>query len=151
MLTELSANNTADYYLHVDHQGSIMAKSNASGTVEAYARYDPFGARLQVTSDVPFGFAGTRYDPQGEHCVLGVRRYDPVQGRFTTRDTRPSNVWDPWTWNLYTYCKSSQQNCIDPTGHTAEYVAVEGVTGRIPTWLGLQATAGIVGAHRHHA
>jgi len=49
---------------------------------------------------------------------MGARHYDPVQGRFVTRDSRSGNVGEPWTWNLYTYCKNSPQNFIDPTGHS---------------------------------
>jgi len=69
---------------------------------------------------VPFGLAGARYDPMIAGYALGSRCYDPALGRFTTRDTWPSNVWEPWTWNLYQYCKNSPQNYVDPTGHQVE-------------------------------
>jgi len=51
-----------NYYAFTDHIGSIMAKANASGTVEGYAKYDPFGATLTALSGVSFGFAGARWD-----------------------------------------------------------------------------------------
>ena len=72
---------------------------------------------LTALSGVPFGLAGARYDPRIAGYALGSRCYDPALGRFTTRDTWPSNVWEPWTWNLYQYCKNSPQNYVDPTGH----------------------------------
>ena len=63
--------------------------------------YDEFG---QVVADTnpgfqPFGFAGGLYDADTGLTRFGARDYDPVVGRWTSKD--PARF--SGGWNLYAY------------------------------------------------
>jgi hypothetical protein len=48
--------------------------------------------------------------------ILGARYYDPVTGRFITRDTVFGKLTDPPSQNRYVYCMNNPHKYIDPDG-----------------------------------
>ncbi|EQD68592.1 YD repeat-containing protein, partial [mine drainage metagenome] len=77
--------------------------------------YDVWG---NVTSDTnpgfqPFGFAGGLYDADTGLVHFGARDYDPVTGRWTTRDPLGFAGGDT---NLYGYVLQDPINLEDPSG-----------------------------------
>ena len=104
------------YRIISDPLGSPVEVINtATGAVVEQISYDAWGS---ITSDTnpgfqPFGFAGGLYDADTGLVHFGARDYDPVIGRWTTRDPLGFASADT---DLYAYVESDPVNAIDPTG-----------------------------------
>jgi RHS repeat-associated protein len=104
------------YRIISDPLGSPVEVINAAtGAVVEQITYDPWGT---ITSDTnpgfqPFGFAGGLYDADTGLVHFGARDYDPVIGRWTTRDPLGFAGGDT---NLYGYVLQDPVNGIDPLG-----------------------------------
>ena len=104
------------YRIITDHLGTPRYVLEASGgTAAQMMSVDEFG---NVQSDSrpgfqPFGFAGGLYDPDTHLVRFGARDYDPLIGRWTTKDPL---LFDGGTLGLYEYVYSDPVNNTDPTG-----------------------------------
>ena len=104
------------YRILCDHLGSPRrVVDTATGAVVQEMTYDAFGGVLSDTNPgfQPFGFAGGIYDADTGLVLFGWRSYDPVTGRWTSRDPIAFKGGDP---NLYAYVRSDPVNLIDPLG-----------------------------------
>jgi RHS repeat-associated protein len=104
------------YRLIVDHLGSIRLVVDVStGAIAQRLDYDEYGRILADTSPgfQPFGFAGGLYDGDTGLVHFGAREYDPVIGRWLSRD--PIG-FDGGDGNLYAYVGNDPVNRIDPFG-----------------------------------
>lgn len=108
------------YRILTDPLGSPrLVVHGTSGAVVQRLDYDAWG---KITTDStpgfqPFGFAGGLYDRTLGLIRFGARDYDPLFGRWTTKDT--------WRFrsrelNLYAYSANDPLNRLDPTGHKSE-------------------------------
>ena len=107
-------------YLLTDHLGSIVAVTDASGTLTSQQRYLPFG---EVRSDVG-SIAETDLAYTGQRAVdsLGLldyhaRFYDAALGRFISPDSIVSDPANPQALNRYSYTLNNPIRYNDPTGH----------------------------------
>jgi RHS repeat-associated protein len=112
LVARIKPDGTTHYY-HGDFRGSIIAMTNASGTITHKYSYDAFGNTIdQVEPDYnPFkyvGLWGVMEETNGLH-FMRARYYDPKIGRFISEDP----VWD---FNLYEYANSNPLTNIDPKG-----------------------------------
>ncbi len=103
---------TTSYY-HQDALGSVIALSNAAGTVTESYKYDAFGT-VQTPSSLGnrFLFTGREFDQQTSLYYYRARYYSPSLGRFLSRDPL-SYAPDA---NLYRYVGNNSGNWIDPLG-----------------------------------
>jgi len=87
----------------------------ASLTVSQQIDYDSFGNIVSDTNPgfQPFGFAGGIYDRETNLTRFGSRDYDPITGRWTTKD---QVRFDGGDINLYRYVVGDPVNDVDPTG-----------------------------------
>jgi RHS repeat-associated protein len=119
-----SPSATASYY-HADGLGSLLALTNATGSVTATQRFDAFGLKLAGAGTVPtYGYTGREPDATGL-VYYRARYYDPTVGRFTQRD--PVGYLDGI--NRYAYVGNNPVNFTDPNGLLARQVG---------TWLDTQ-------------
>ena len=99
------------HYL-TDGLGSVLR----FGTLE-YPAYDVFGAPPGVEVSIPvtndFRFAGEQKDPTGLY-YLRARYYDPVVGRFVSRDPLASSV--EWQGHHFAYAANNPVLMVDPLG-----------------------------------
>jgi RHS repeat-associated protein len=104
------------YRVVTDHLGSPRLVINTNtGVIAQRLDYDPFGRTTADSSPglQPFGFTGGIVDPDTGFVHLGARDYDPVTGRFTSKDPTRFAGGDA---NLYAYAADDPVNNIDPSG-----------------------------------
>jgi RHS repeat-associated protein len=121
-----SGGNTA-WYL-TDHLGSVRDLVSSSGTELDHIAYDSYGNILSESNAANgdrFKYAGIQYDNTTGLSYDQARWYDPVTGRFISRD--PSGFGGGDT-NLYRYVGNGPTDAIDPSG-LAYYQGGEGQQG----------------------
>jgi RHS repeat-associated protein len=104
------------YRIITDQLGSPrLVVSAADGSVAQQMDFDEFGRVVRDTNPgfQPFGFAGGLLDATTGLIRFGRRDYDPVSGRWTSRD--PLLFAEEET-NLYLYADDDPVNLSDPSG-----------------------------------
>ncbi|MBU7017201.1 MAG: RHS repeat-associated core domain-containing protein [Theionarchaea archaeon] len=82
--------------------------------------YKPFGEQLNET-DERYTYNGKELDETGLY-YYGARYYDPVIGRFISRDPLSGNEESPQTLNRYIYCLNNPLKYVDPAGESVRSV-----------------------------
>jgi len=102
------------YYYHVDGLGSVTMLTRADKTVANRYVYDDFGGFRSRTEAVTnsYAFTGREYDAAVDLIFYRARYYDPLIGRFLTRD--PAGMGN--AANLYAYVGNNPVNHVDPSG-----------------------------------
>jgi RHS repeat-associated protein len=127
--TQRSNGSTDTFYLHKDHQGSVIATTNASGAVVSQAIYDPWGKRTAVylhstlasfTTSEPTdrGYTGHKHIKDLDIIHMGGRIYDPTLGRFLQADPLIQAPTDSQSYNRYAYVRNNPMSMTDPTGYS---------------------------------
>jgi RHS repeat-associated protein len=116
--------NNIEYRILSDQLGSPRLVANAStGAIVQRMREDEFGNVVEDTSpgDTPFGFAGGLYDADTGLVRFGARDYDPVVGRWISKD--PIR-FDGGQANIYAYVNNDPINAVDLAGTGAEVLVL---------------------------
>jgi RHS repeat-associated protein len=113
----LSGAWTPSFYIY-DGLGTVRMMASLAGTVTDTYEYDAFGNMLAKTGATPnvYLYRGERYDPDLKLYYLRARWYNPVTGRFMTRDPYSGSAYDPASLHRYNYARSNPSNFLDPSG-----------------------------------
>jgi RHS repeat-associated protein len=104
-----------DYYVHTDHQGSVIRVTDSVGAVVNSYEYDAYGRRLTAVAgvEIAYGYTGREYDAESGLMFYRARTYDPATGRFLQTDPLGFTAGDA---NLYRYVGNKPVNFRDPSG-----------------------------------
>ena len=113
-------------YLHTDHLGSVVAKTNEAGLVTERYHYTPFGQPEDpsiLNNEV--SYTGHVYDDDINLTYMQARYYDPVIGRFYSND--PVDALGHFYegngiqgFNRFAYANNNPYKYIDPDGRKIE-------------------------------
>jgi len=89
--------------------------------------YDAFGNEINHTGTTPnnYLYRGEQWDPDLGLYYLRARYYNPVTGRFMSRDPEDGIPTDPVTMQTYVYADGDPVNATDPNGRSAVLEDVE--------------------------
>ena len=106
------------YYIHTDHQGSVLAVTDASGNHVFKATYDPWGRQTVETNTIAFyrGYTGHEMLKQGSLINMNGRIYDPAIGLFLSPDNYVQQPWNSQNFNRYSYCLNNPLKYTDSSG-----------------------------------
>jgi RHS repeat-associated protein len=117
-----------------DGAGSVRQLTNSSGAVTDTYDYDAFGNLLNKTGTTPnnYLYRGEQFDPDLGLYYLRARYYNPLTGRFMSRDPEDGKPIDPKTLHKYLYAGGDPVNAKDPTGRDAalEFLLVANVAAQ---------------------
>ena len=108
-----------------DGMGSVRNLTNAAGAVTDTWEYDAFGNPFTTSGTTPneMLYRGEQYDSDLGLYYLRARYYNPLTGRFMSRDAYMGVPRNPETLHKYLYSGGDPVNRIDPSGREdlAEY------------------------------
>jgi RHS repeat-associated protein len=107
---------TTRYYVATNILGSPVAVADATGAIVKRLEWDAFGTLVADSNpgfDLPLGFAGGLRDPLSGLTRFGVRDYDPLQGRWVSRDAA---FFQGRQTNMYVYADNDPVNKADLGG-----------------------------------
>lgn len=128
-------------YWHQNHQGSIVATSDQSGTVTARYSYDPFGKRRQIDGNYDDynglivdwrsnvrGGTGRGFTSHEELDDVGLinmngRIYDDQVGMFLQVDPLLGDRFNTQNYSAYAYVLNNPLNAVDLSGLDPQYTA----------------------------
>ena len=116
--------NTTEYFLG-DALGSVRQLVNGNAEVTLTKSYDPYGDTIASngSGQSVYGFTGETSDANGL-IYLRARYYNPIDGRFVSRDTWERDENQPITYNKWTYANANPVMYIDPNGAMALLAAM---------------------------
>ncbi|MBC2595892.1 RHS repeat-associated core domain-containing protein, partial [Ruficoccus amylovorans] len=121
------------YYPAYDGNGNVMAYVDSqSGTVSARFEYGPFGEPLRATgaavAELNYRFSTKYTDPESGLLYYGYRYYDPVVGRWLSRDP----IGEQGGVNLYAFVGNDGVNGWDYLGQISLGLKITGIwTSRV--------------------
>ncbi|MDR9403652.1 MAG: RHS repeat-associated core domain-containing protein, partial [Halothece sp. Uz-M2-17] len=113
--------DTEKGFYHADSLGSVRLLTDLSGNVANTYLYDPYGSvinQLEIQQN-SYKFTGEQFDRELENYYLRARYYDPVTGRFVSRDPFAGFLERPLSLNDYLYTEGNPINAIDPSGEVS--------------------------------
>ena len=137
----ISGTWTPSFYGY-DGFGTVRQLTNLAGVVTDTYGYDAFGNLLSSTGTTPnnYLYRGEQYDPDLNLYYLRARYYNPVTGRFLSRDPKEfeplksrNKPVDSRKSHKYLYTGADPVNLVDPKGESyLEYIlALSLATGQV--------------------
>jgi RHS repeat-associated protein len=117
----LTASSTTDYYPFTDNLDSVRVLTKSDGSLVNNYSYSSYGSTLTISessgASQPYRYGGGYTDSSTGLIKLGIRYYDPTQGRFTQQDPTGQDF-------QYLYTGDVPTSFADPTGAIVPVIAV---------------------------
>lgn len=115
---DLLESTTQEYFLG-DALGSVRQMTDQAGALTFTQSYDPYGVVTFTggESQTEYGFTSEQYSVETQLLYLRARYYNPLDGRFMSRDSFGGVYTDPFTFNRWAYAHSNPVLLTDPSGH----------------------------------
>ena len=108
--------NAGVYYPTYDGNGNVSEYLNSTGGVAAHYEYGPFGEPLTtpagLAAEMPFRFSTKYQDAETGLLYYGYRYYDPITGRWLSRDP----IGENGGLNLYEFVANKPTIAVDRLG-----------------------------------
>lgn len=116
-----SGTSVKEYYYLFNGQSDVVQIINRDGNPVNTYRYDEWGNIIEQQEQISnsIKYVGEQYDNETGLYYLKSLYYDPVMGRFLSKDTFEGTITNQMTLNVYTYAYNNPVMYIDPTGHLA--------------------------------
>ncbi|MEI6331349.1 MAG: putative Ig domain-containing protein [Pseudanabaena sp. ELA645] len=128
-------------FYHTDALGSTRVVTDNVGLITDRYTYDAFGVLLDQSGT--FGnssqFAGEQRDSATGLDYLRARYYDPLLGRFVSKDAFGGVIERPMSQNSYLYADANPVNNTDPSG----YFTMGDVSATLSVLSTLAASGGV--------
>ncbi len=113
----ISGTWTPSFYGY-DGGDNVRQLTNAAGTVTDTYEYDAYGNALQTSGSTPnvYLYRAEQYDSDLGLYYLRARYYNPLTGRFMSRDPEDQSARSPNDLHKYLYASGDPINGIDPMG-----------------------------------
>jgi RHS repeat-associated protein len=129
-----------------DGFGTVRQMTNSTGTITDSYDYDAFGNKINSTGTTPnnYLYRGEQYDPDLGLYYLRARYYNPLTGRFMSRDPEDGRIAKPATLHKYLYAGGDPVNGSDPTGRAElfESAIITGGSALTATEAGILVVGG---------
>jgi len=101
-----------------DGAGTVRQLTNSAGTITDTYDYDAFGNEVNHTGSTPnnYLYRAEQYDSDLGLYYLRARYYNPLTGRFLSRDPEDGQAKDSASLHKYLYADGDPINGIDPMG-----------------------------------
>jgi RHS repeat-associated protein len=142
-------------FYHTDGLGSTRIITDNVGLITDRYTYDAFGVLIEQngTFGNSFQFAGEQTDGTGLQ-YLRARYYDPMIGRFISKDAFGGFIEDPMSQNSYLYANANPVNYTDPSGYftlgdvsaTLSIISTFAASGGVGFGVGYIGAAALTGA-----
>ena len=125
LLAKRDANTNQKYYYLYNGHGDVVQLVDERGQIVNRYQYDEWGNILEQEEGTrnSFKYGGEPLDEETGLYYLRARYYDPVVGRFISKDMYEGSVTNPLSLNSYTYVENNPLIYLDPSGHTAVWGA----------------------------
>jgi RHS repeat-associated protein len=112
----ISSTWTPSFYGY-DGMGSVRQLTNSAGAVTDTYEYDAFGNSSTTSGTTPnnYLYRGEQYDSDLGLYYLRARYYNPLTGRFMSRDPEDGTPFDPQTLHKFIYAGGAPVNSKDPS------------------------------------
>jgi RHS repeat-associated protein len=89
-------------------------RTNDKSPTDTY-EYDGFGNQINSTGSTPnsYLYRGEAYDSDLGLYYLRARYYNPLTGRFMSRDPEEGNIYDPKILHKFLYARQSDRGPAD--------------------------------------
>ena len=101
-----------------DALGSVRQLTSSTGAVTDTYDYDAWGNAVNTTGSTPnvYLYRGEQFDSDLNLYYLRARYFNPVTGRFLSRDPAAGRMGIPATRHKYLYASADPVNRVDPSG-----------------------------------
>ncbi|MBB3228199.1 RHS repeat-associated protein [Luteibacter sp. Sphag1AF] len=117
--TSLAAATETVTYYYTSPQGTVLATTNAGGSVISTAEYRPYGSQVLGTPEDGPGYTGHVGDVDSGLIYMQARYYDPTSARFLSIDPKNVGAGDIQSFARYSYANLNPILNIDPDGRAS--------------------------------